>query len=195
MGDRTPPTVPVRLIDQAKGGDQRAFDEIYRTYQPVLVRYLRAVSPDLADDVASATWESAARSLRRFTGDGDGLRAWLFTIARRRLTDEVRRSSRRPLRVATPPEEVDERTAADARLEAPAWAESVLRQIPTRQADAVALRVIGGLSVAETAVLLGVTEQNVRVLCHRGLVAIAEVLGVDASVDPARVPEEFLSVV
>ncbi|MDW3217213.1 MAG: sigma-70 family RNA polymerase sigma factor [Acidimicrobiales bacterium] len=195
MSDVRPSSAPTRVIHDAQRGDQAAFDTIFRIHQPGLLRYLRAVAPDLAADVASATWESVARSLHRFSGDGDDLRAWLFTIARRRLTDEVRRASRRPLRVASPPEDVDERTAADAAWGEPDWAEAVLRKIPTRQADAVALRVIGGLSVAETADLLGVTQQNVRVLCHRGLGAIAEVLGVDRAGTRSENAETLLSVV
>jgi RNA polymerase sigma-70 factor (ECF subfamily) len=190
-----PATVPQRLIDDAKSGDQRSFDEIFRTYQPGLMRYLTAVSPSHAADVGAATWESVARTFHRFHGDGDGFRAWLFTIARRRLTDEVRRSTRRPLQVATVPDDPDPRTAADAALDGADWAEAVLRMIPTRQADAVALRVIGGLSVDQTAALLGITAGNVRVLCHRGLQAIAEVLGSENTPATDVTPPEIHSVV
>lgn len=168
-----PASVPRRLIDDARDGSQEAFAAMYRTYEPPLRRYLDAVSPDLASEVASATWESAARSLGRFAGDGDQFRAWLFTIARRRLVDEVRRASRRPLAVAEPPE-----TAVPAVCDAdqPDWAVRVLRRIPTRQAEVVALRVLGGLGVGEVASLLGITPENVRVLCHRGLAAIQAII-------------------
>jgi RNA polymerase sigma-70 factor (ECF subfamily) len=166
--------VPERLIADARGGSQDAFAAIYRTYEPPLRRYLDAVSPGLAAEVSSATWESVAASLRSFSGDGDRFRGWLFTIARRRLVDEVRRSTRRPLAVA----DVPESATCDAHdvEHGPDWAVSVLRSIPTRQADVVALRVIGGLSAEEVAGLLGVTPENVRVLCHRGLKAIRSIL-------------------
>ncbi|MEZ5167717.1 MAG: sigma factor-like helix-turn-helix DNA-binding protein [Acidimicrobiales bacterium] len=58
--------------------------------------------------------------------------------------------------------------------------------IPTRQADAVALRVIGGLSVEETATVLGVTVENVRVLSHRGLNAIQAILTTHDDSPPAE---------
>ena len=164
---------------------------MFRTYEPSLRRYLDAVSPDLAGEVSSATWESVAKSLGRFSGDGDQFRSWLFTIARRRLIDEVRRSTRRPLTVAQVPDRVDEdASAADA---GPDWAVRVLRTIPTRQADVVALRVIGGLGVAEVADLLGMTSENVRVLCHRGLTAIREELEPVDESGPAEeaVPDSF----
>lgn len=169
-----PVAVPERLIDDARNGSQEAFAAIYRTYEPALRRYLDAVSPGLAAEVSSATWESVAGSLRGFSGDGDRFRGWLFTIARRRLVDEVRRSTRRPLTVAEVP---DSPTYETQDLErGPEWAVGVLGSIPTRQADVVALRVIGGLGVDEVADLLGVTPENVRVLCHRGLTAIRAIL-------------------
>jgi RNA polymerase sigma-70 factor, ECF subfamily len=162
--------VPSSLIDDAKNGDQDAFAAIHRTYEPGLRRYLETVSPGFAADVGSATWESVAGSLDRFSGDGEQFRRWLFTIARRRLVDEVRRSSRRPLAVAEVPHE----PRLDAHLvdDGPDWAVALLRQISSRQADVVGLRVLGGLSVDEVADLLGITPENVRVLSHRGLNAL-----------------------
>ena len=174
MAAHRPASVPTRLIDDARDGSQSAFAAIYRTYEPSLRRYLDAVSPDLAAEVSSATWESVATSLGRFTGDGDQFRGWLFTIARRRLVDEVRRSTRRPLTVAETPDVVDPSSWETAT--GPDWAVRVLREIPTRQAEVVALRVIGGLGVGEVAALLGITRENVRVLCHRGLAAIRAIL-------------------
>lgn len=183
-----PATVPIECIDDARRGSQRAFDAIFRTYQPGLLRYLRTVSPDLSADIAGATWESVASSLGRFQGDGADFRRWLFTIARRRLVDEVRRSSRRQLRIA----EAENVPGVDAELDQPDWAAQVLRQIPTRQADVVGLRVIGGLSVEETARLLGISRENVRVLSHRGLNAIRRIL---SDADLAELDNQEFSVV
>ncbi len=169
-----PANVPARLIDDARRGNQAAFAAIHQVYAPPLRRYLETVSHDLAGEVESATWESVATSLDRFSGDGIQFRSWLFTIARRRLVDEVRRSARRPLVVASVP---DTPALDPEHLDGgPDWAVQVLRTIPTRQAEVVALRVLGGLSVDEVSTLLGITAANVRVLCHRGLNAIRRVL-------------------
>jgi RNA polymerase sigma factor (sigma-70 family) len=184
-GRGIPATVPVELFDEARRGRQRAFDAIFTTYQPGLLRYLRTVAPDLATEVASATWESVVSSLGRFDGDGTDFRRWLFTIARRRLVDEVRRASRRPLHVANVPDGPSDAAGVDAPYEGPDWAVDVLGRIPIRQADVVALRVIGGLSVGEAASLLGITAENVRVLSHRGLNAIRQILA-DDDLDIAR---------
>lgn len=192
MTGHRPASVPARLIDDARSGSQEAFAAMYRTYEPPLRRYLDAVSPDLASEVSSATWESVAKSLGRFTGDGARFRSWLFTIARRRLVDEVRRSTRRPLAVAETPETAD--PAASQGGPGPDWAVRVLREIPTRQAEVVALRVIGGLDVGEVASLLGISRENVRVLCHRGLVAIRAIIEADDA-DVSALPGEIRSVV
>jgi RNA polymerase sigma-70 factor (ECF subfamily) len=169
------------VIDDAIAGNQRSFDAIYRAFEPLLSRYLRAVSPGLAEDVSAAAWESVASSLRRFSGNSDQFRSWLFTIARRRLVDEVRSSTRRPLVIAEVPDGLAADSHVDPAGDGPDWALEFLRLIPTRQADAVLLRVIGGLTVDETADVLGITAGNVRVLCHRGLNAIQELL--ESSVD------------
>jgi RNA polymerase sigma-70 factor (ECF subfamily) len=168
--------VPRELIDAARDGDQRSFEAVFETYQPGLLRYLRTTAPALADDVAAATWASVVGSLDRFRGDGTDFRRWLFTIARRRLVDEIRAAGRRPLHVAEMPEPADDGPGPDAAFEAPDWPTWALARIPARQAEVILLRVLGALSVAETADVLGISEANVRVLSHRGLNALRRLL-------------------
>jgi RNA polymerase sigma-70 factor (ECF subfamily) len=129
---------------------------------------LRGRAGDDADDVASETWIAAARSLRSFTGDGDAFRAWLFTIARNRLIDAQRKSSRAvPLGEAgSTPSPEDEVIAASA---GEAAAQRIAKLLPADQADVILLRVIAGLSVDEVAAIIGKRPGTVRVLQSRGL--------------------------
>ena len=69
--------------------------------QPALLRYLRLIAPE-ADDVAGDTWLQVVGGLRRFRGEEQEFRAWLFTIARHRVADAGRSRARRP---AVPQEE------------------------------------------------------------------------------------------
>lgn len=158
---------------------QGALEEIFRTYQPALIRYLRTMAADLADDVASQTWLSVAQSIDGFTGDGNALRGWILTIGRRRLVDEFRRHARRPEVVAAVPEVVDSETPDDVIVAQVGWAQRLIGQLPPQQGEVVLLRVIGGLSVAETAEVTGHTPGNVRVLAHRGLAGLLELLAGD----------------
>mgnify|MGYP001823672699 FL=1 len=186
-----PATVPVEVIDRARDGDQMAFDALYRTYHPGLRRYLHTIGAAFAADAAAATWVSVVGGLSGFRGDGRDFRRWLFTIGRRRLVDEVRRNAHRSggLRIVADP--VDpEPTAADLAGDQE-WIEQMLATLPSRQADVVMLRVLGGLSAAEVAALLGITDGNVRVLTHRALNRLREQLDDQraASSDPADGPE------
>lgn len=170
-GPRRPVVVLEGVIARARRGDQTSFDQIYRVYHPVLRRHLELTCGPRADDVAAATWASVVQSIGNFVGDGHDFRRWLFTIARRRLVDDIRRTSRQPVVVAEPR---DDDLAVDfsSPLESVEWVESALSALPVRQAEVLSLRIIGGLEVAEVAELLELSPENVRVLSHRGLAAL-----------------------
>ena len=168
---RKPVAVLEGVIARARRGDQDSFDTIYRTYQPLLQRHLELTCGTRADDVASATWASVVKSIGNFVGDGHDFRRWLFTIARRRLVDELRRSTREPVVVAEP-READLAIDFTSPLESVEWVESALSSLPVRQAEVLSLRIVAGLDVSEVAALLDLTPENVRVISHRGLGAL-----------------------
>ena len=103
-------------------------------------------------------------------------RAWLFTIARNRLTDARRRAARRPVTVnadestrqiaAADPSPEDEVVSASS---GDAAARRIVNLLPSDQADVILLRVVGGLSVDEVAAIVGKRPGTVRVLQSRGL--------------------------
>src|SRR5207302_10116264 len=116
-----------------------------------------------------------------FEGDEAGFAAWLFTIARRRLADHRRTAARR-----LPPllgVDLDDRPAADD-PEASAVdsisaeeAARLLTRLTPDQAEVITLRVLGGLDVAQVADVIGRSPGAVRVLQHRGLRRLAELVG------------------
>src|SRR5580698_6139654 len=79
-------------LDRARAGDEAAFRVLYRDVQPRVLRYLQAIVGADAEDVASETWLQVARDLPGFSGDGDGFRGWVATIARHRAADHLRRA-------------------------------------------------------------------------------------------------------
>jgi RNA polymerase sigma-70 factor (ECF subfamily) len=163
------------LLVDARAGGRDALAALYRTYQPPLGRYLRVCVGAAADDLASDVWLAIATGLHRFDGDERGFRAWLFTIARRRVIDMRRQASRRrtdPVdheRFATLSGVEDPEAAAVEHLSTSEAIALVARNLPPEQAEVVLLRVVGDLSVGEVARITGRTETNVRVTQHRAL--------------------------
>ena len=165
-------------FDAARAGQREALAELWRTHQAPLVRYLRARRMASPEDVASQVWIDVARSIERFEGGADDFRRWLFTIAHRRSVDEVRQSLRRTdARAAT----ADHAVGADIehdRNDALDRAIEMVASLPDDQAAAVMLRVVNDLSIADVAVVMGITEGNVRVLVHRGVLRLRRKLSV-----------------
>ena len=164
-------------VAAAARGDEDAFASLWRWFHPSLSRYLQVVAPWDWEDVSSEVWYSVARDLRSFSGDERSFRAWVLTIARHRTIDAARRRSRRvevvPITDVDHPADGDASTTVTRTAEL-ADAMAALRGLPPSQAEVLALRVIGGLTVAETADALGKSEGAVRVLAHRGLRQLAE---------------------
>ena len=160
-------------------GDADALATLWRLYNPPLLRYLRSRLAAGAEDLAQQTWLDAARGLSRFRGDQDDFRRWLFTIGRRRLIDELRRSGRRPESVqpVVPDAPADE--VGFVYLDDLDRALALVRRLSGDQADAVLLRVVADLDVGQVAEIMGRTDTSVRVLVHRGLRRLEQLAEVD----------------
>jgi RNA polymerase sigma-70 factor (ECF subfamily) len=162
----------------ARQGNADAYRLLYREIQPRLLRYLRALAGDDAEDVASETWLQVARDLGGFAGDYDAFRGWVATIARHRALDHARHRSRRPF-VPMPAEDLAGRpaaddTAADA-IEAVSTDEALrlIAALPPDQAEAVLLRAVVGLDAETAGKVIGKRAGAVRSAAHRGLRTLA----------------------
>ncbi|MFN8036843.1 MAG: sigma-70 family RNA polymerase sigma factor [Acidimicrobiia bacterium] len=173
-----------RALVGARRGDHDALAELWTAWNPRVLRFARARGAPDPDDTASQVWLDAARGLHRFDGGPEQFTSWLFTIARRRVVDEHRRRGRRAEIPSaelpdTPGGAPDPAAAGD--LDA---AIALVRRLPDDQAEAVLLRVVADLDVAEVARIMGRSEGNVRVLTHRGLRRLAGMLGVGFDDEP-----------
>jgi len=165
-------------LDAARTGDEQGFLVIYRTLQPLLLRYLRVRSADVAEDVAAESWLQVVRDLDRFRGDAGDFRRWLFTIARNRAIDAARATASRPSVPVADVRDLDSVPTVSAEVEAlqvmsTQRALELVASLPADQAELVALRVIAGLDVATVADLVGKTPGAVRVAVHRALRALS----------------------
>jgi RNA polymerase sigma-70 factor (ECF subfamily) len=174
------------VLVAAQQGSETAFAELWQDGNPALLRYLRVIVPDAAEDVAAETWVQVVRGLARFRGNEQNWRAWLFTTARRRATDHARHKARRPVvsleavpdpvtAEQTGPQSPDAATLALENLDTRA-AIALVARLPRPQAEVIMLRVVAGLDVEATASLLGRSPGAVRVAAHRGLRRLASLL-------------------
>lgn len=172
-------TAMADVLAGALGGDAEAFGALYRDTQPRLLRYLRALVGEDAEDVASETWLHIARDLHGFDGGLDGFRGWAATIARHRALDHLRRQARRPPPLLVPADDLAGLAAGDdtamAAVDAVTTAEAVrlIASLPRDQAEAVLLRVVLGLDAARAAAVLGKRPGAVRTAAYRGLRTLA----------------------
>lgn len=167
------------MIRRAREGDADALGHLWRAYQHLLLRYFRGKGMGDAEDLTSIVWVEVASSLHRFEGSEDDFRRWLFTIAARRRIDEIRSSKRRDRQIQRELGRAGGLHAPDAAADADRAAslERAIERIRTLspdQAEAVLLRVVGDLSVADVAEIMGRREGHVRVLVHRGLKRLAD---------------------
>jgi RNA polymerase sigma-70 factor, ECF subfamily len=169
------------VLAAAQEGSEAAFSLLWRDGNPALLRYLRVIAPDAAEDVAADTWLQVVRGLAGFGGDERAWRAWLFTTARRRAVDEGRRRSRRPVAPldGLPPSGVPvSRDAAEVAIEhlGTRSALALVAGLPALQAEVILLRVVAGLDTEMVARLTGRSPAAVRVAAHRGLRRLAQIL-------------------
>lgn len=177
------------LLASAAAGEEWALTVLYRRHHQALVRFLWGLAGGEAEDLAAETWIDASRALGNFEGGDSAFRSLLFTIGRRRAVDHARARGRRRTEPADPgrlPEipdaddPADVVTAADAGEDA---ARRICALLPRDQAEVVLLRVVAGLSVTETAEVVGRSPAAVSVLQTRGLQRLARRLG-----EPGRPP-------
>lgn len=169
------------MLAAAQAGDEEAFTQLWLDGNAALLRYLRVIAGEAADDVAADTWVHVVRGLPRFRGDEAAWRAWLFTTARRRTIDHARRRSRHPetaihdLPASELPASADTADIALEHLSTRA-AIALLAGLPPLQAEVILLRVVAGLDTESVARLVGRSQGAVRVAAHRGLRRLAQTL-------------------
>jgi RNA polymerase sigma-70 factor (ECF subfamily) len=170
------------LVQLAKAGDAEAFGQIYEEYVDVVYRYVyvRCGSHHLAEDLTAETFVRALRRLDSFTWTGKDIAAWFVTIARNLVVDHAK-SSRYKMEITTG-ELLDADEAADA-PEAEVLARmrdrrllDAVRDLKPEQQECIVLRFLQGLSLAETAAVMGRKENAVKQLQLRAVRALHRAL-------------------
>jgi RNA polymerase sigma factor (sigma-70 family) len=164
------------VLVAAQAGAGWAFEVLYRDLAPSVTGYLRLHGAAEPDDLASETFLGVFTGLAGFRGDEAGLRAWVFTIAHRRLLDDWRRRSRRP-QLADDPEAAADPPGGDVeddvlgRLGAQE-VERLCGTLPEDQRSVLLLRILADLTVEQVAGVMGRSTGSIKALQRRGLRAL-----------------------
>jgi RNA polymerase sigma-70 factor (ECF subfamily) len=164
------PTPDDRSLAEAARLEPQAFAALYDRYIDRIFAYALRQSGDvsLAQDVTSATFEKALRSLRRKGWQGQSFLAWLYRIAR----NEAIAHHRRGRRMAEMPPDLPARESQEDGLMAAQERQqlaSALSRLSRRDQEVLNLRFIEGLSSAEAAEVLGCSLSNLYLQAHRAL--------------------------
>jgi len=188
----------VGLVERLRAGDESAFIELVRQYQPRLLRLAEATvgSRAVAEEACQDTWLAVVRGVEHFEGRSS-LKTWLFRV----LLNRARTSASREQRAGRPDGEAVERfDGSGAWAEPPVpWSDRVddrlvaqdlarrvhelLPTLPEQQRQVVLLRDVEGLDAADVSSLLGITDGNQRVLLHRARARLRALLTVEMGSD------------
>jgi RNA polymerase sigma-70 factor (ECF subfamily) len=173
------------LVLRARSGEAEAFGILYDRYVDLVYRfiYYRVGAHALAEDLTSETFLRALRRMSVFTWQGKDFGAWLVTIARNLVLDHFK-SSRYRLEISTPDlaendrwEEGPEHTVLESFTQRALF--SAMGELGTEQRECVVLRFLHGLSVAETASVMGKNTGAIKALQYRAVRSLARICPAD----------------
>jgi RNA polymerase sigma-70 factor (ECF subfamily) len=164
------------LMARFCAGDARAFDALFTRHAGAVRRYLTRVAGNAAaaDDLVQTTFLSVVKARGRFLA-GARFKPWLYAIATNAARDAHRRTKSETVTDdgALPDEAIDPELR-DPGLERQVRA--ALARLPEAQREAIVLHRFEGLSFAEIAGIVGLTESAVKVRAHRGYETLRTVL-------------------
>ncbi len=163
------------LVDAARGGDRRAFDELVRqTYEDTYtLAYRLTGNEEDARDVVQETYVRAWKGLKKFRGDAR-FSTWLYRItanAGYTLTKKRRKHRHEPMgddavEIPEPNTAADPEAVAEASLLREEVAAAV-DELPPKLRAVVVLKDVYDLSHDEIAEELGISESAAKVRLHR----------------------------
>jgi RNA polymerase sigma-70 factor (ECF subfamily) len=173
------------LISQAKAGEIEAFGQLYSRYLDPIYRYIRSrVNEDqTAEDLTEETFIRAFKALDKYKERGLPFSAYLYRVAKNLLVDCYRRQKEEitleeAKHIQTASVTLDEDLI---RAEKHSMLGQAYKRLPTDYQEIIRLRVILGISTSEAAFWMERSEGATRVLLHRALNALRELVTNDES--------------
>lgn len=168
-----------QIINQVKNGDAEAFGTLYDQYAEVIFRYVyshlenRLDAEDLTEEIFLRAW----RALPKYDERGLPFTAFLFRIARNSLIDYYRQK-----KVVTSLDDMEVQShepspeeAVDINIENHDLRKTIA-ELREDYRNVLIFRFLSGLSPEETAQVMQRSVGAVRVLQHRALSALKDLL-------------------
>ncbi|HET7388780.1 MAG TPA: sigma-70 family RNA polymerase sigma factor [Nocardioidaceae bacterium] len=168
------------VVTAAQAGDGDALATIYEALAPRVMGYLRARGAEDPESLTNEVFLHVLVKLDRLEGGAGGLRTFVFSVAHARVVDETRQWARRPAQSSYEIEYDDRRepSAEAEALELVATRDTLelLEELNQEQRAVITLRVLGDLSIEETAHVVGKSTGAVKQLQRRGLATLRALL-------------------
>ena len=182
-----------RLVAEAQGGNPEAFGRIFDAYVGPIHRFIasRVNRPSDAEDLTQLVFVKALEALPRYEARGIPFGGWLFRLARNAIIDQVRTRRDHLSLVAAVT-----RATEDAGPEAMAFLREELDRVAKAmteltddQREVIELRFFAGLTVSETAEVMGRQDGTIRGLQFRALAALRRSLGIEVAAPAPQAAE------
>ena len=168
---------PASVATRIAHGDDRALEESYRLYGPMVRGYLRRFVPgDEADDLLQIVFLEVWRSRERIDPSRP-FEAWMFGIARKRAIDQLRRRHHQIVSVDALRDLSGE--DGDQFVERMVWAAEVraaITQLSADQQEVIELSYFEDLTQKQIAAKLGIPIGTVKARMTRGMRKLAAIM-------------------
>ena len=168
----------IDLVNEAKNGSLSAYQTLYMRYLDPVYRYFFFQTHDkfLAEDLAQEVFIKMWRAIKSFNEEKGSFTSWMYRIAHNLLIDHYR--GKKPLSLkenleASYSEDWLEKLDRDEKLHK---VKEALLELPKDYQEVVILRFFEDLAVEEVAQIISKSEENVRVIQHRAIRKLKEIL-------------------
>jgi RNA polymerase sigma-70 factor (ECF subfamily) len=169
-------------VDRARNGDQQALADLYDWYMPRIYRYALARIGNVAEaeDLTEEVFLKMLGAIADFHWKDVPFSSWIFRIAHNHIATHFRRSAQRGGPTSEISDEmVDMHFDLAGAVEERITLEEVQRAtelLPDAQREVIALRFAVGLSISDTAKVLGKREGNIKALQHKAVAKLQKIL-------------------
>ena len=171
-------TEETSIIGAVLRGDTESFQLLVEGYQRPVLGMIRNITNDhhLCEDIAQDVFFTAYRKLRSFDSARSSLSTWLFTIARNKSLNALRK--RRPIVMAELPEQIQSANPGDDLVGQEVFAEldKALQRLPDKQRIAFVLAEFEDLPYEQIAQIEGVRIGTVKSRINRAKRKLATAL-------------------